>query len=72
MVMRTFEINKITFKVEKKRQNDVMKKLTELYGDKLKITKSGNEISVSGDLHNYKLRRKVLWILSGGKHGKNV
>ena len=72
MVMRTFEINKISFKVEKKRQKGVIKQLTDLYGDKLKITKTGNEISVSGDLHNYKLRRKILWILSGGKHGKNV
>ena len=70
MVMRTFEINKISFSVEKKRQKEVLKQLKELYGDRLKIAKKGNEISVSGDLH--KLRRKILWILSGGKHGKDV
>ena len=72
MVMRTFEINKISFSVEKKRQKEVLKQLKELYGDRLKIAKKGNEISVSGDLHNFKLRRKILWILSGGKHGKDV
>ena len=72
MVMLTFEINKISLSVEKKRQKEVLRQLKELYGDRLKITKKGNEISVSGDLHNFKLRRKILWILSGGKHGKDV
>ena len=72
MVMRTFEINKISLSVEKKRQKEVLKQLKELYSDRLIITKKGSEISVSGDLHNFKLRRKILWILSGGKHGKDV
>ena len=72
MVMRTFEIKKISLQVEKTRQKDVLKQLKELYEDRLEITQIGNEISVSGDLHNFRLRRNILWILSGGKHGKNV
>ena len=72
MVMRTFEINMISFPVEKKRRKEVLKKLKELYGNRLNIKQSGEEIIVSGDLHNYILRRKIIWILSGGKHGKNV
>lgn len=72
MVMRTFAINRISFQVDKKRRNEVLLELKELYGQRLEIDLNGEEISVSGDLHNLKLRRKILWILSGGEHGKNV
>ncbi len=53
MVMRTIEIKKISFEVEKDRITTIIEKLKKLYGD-LKISQEGNTVSVSGDLHNYK------------------
>jgi len=65
------EIKKISFEVEKERQEEVVKKIKELYPD-LDVSQEGDTISVSGDLHNYKKHDKILWILSGGKHGKDI
>ncbi len=71
MVMRTIEITEISFEVEKERQEGAIKKIKELYPD-LEISKKGDTISVSGDLHNYKKHDRIIWILSGGKHGENI
>ena len=70
--MRTLEIKEISYKVSKDQIDTIISKLKELYGNKLEITADGNVIRVSGDLHNYKRRDRIIWILSGGKHGSNV
>lgn len=69
--MRTIEIKEITFEVEKERQEEVVKKIKELYPD-LEIVKEENKITVKGDLRNYKKRSNLIYILSGGKHGKSI
>lgn len=71
MVMRTIEIKEISFDVEEGKKEEIVKKLNQLYPS-LKIKIEGNKVSVSGDLHNYKRRDMIIWILSGGKHGKNI
>ena len=72
MVMRTLEIKEISYKVNKAQLNTIISKLKELYGTKLEITADGDVIKVRGDLHNYKRRERIIWILSGGKHGSDV
>jgi len=72
MVMRTLEVREISYKVEKGKIDTVISKLKELYANQLEITVVGNEVRVSGDLHNYKRRERILWILSGGKHGSDI
>ncbi len=72
MVMRTFEIKEISYKVDKGQIESIISKLKELYGNILEITAEGDEIRVRGDLHNYKRRERILWVLSGGKHGSDV
>ncbi len=72
MVMRTFRVGRISFIVEKDRINNVLSALQNLKTDKIEITKKGNEISIEGDLHEYKLRNKLIYILSGGKLGENL
>jgi len=71
MVMRSFEIKEISFEVEKERQEEVINKLKELYPD-LEIKEKDNTVSAAGDLHNYKRRSHIIYILSGGKHGQNI
>ena len=72
MVMRTLEIKEISYQVNKDQIDTIISKLKELYGKKLKITSDGDVVRVSGDLHNYKRRERIIWILSGGKHGSDV
>jgi len=71
MVMRTIEIKEISFEVEKERQEEVVRKLKAFYPD-LEVKVEDNKVSVSGDLRNYKKRSNIIYILSGGKHGKSV
>ncbi len=71
MVMRTIEIKEISFEVEKEKQKKAVEKIKEFYPD-LKVDVAGEKVSVSGDLHNYKRRNMIIYILSGGKHGKNI
>ncbi|PKP60410.1 MAG: hypothetical protein CVT88_03070 [Candidatus Altiarchaeales archaeon HGW-Altiarchaeales-1] len=71
MVMRTIEVKKISFEVEKDKIRAIIKKIKELYDD-LKVTREGNIVSVSGDLDNYKKRNMLIYILTGGKHGQNI
>lgn len=72
MVMRSIEVKEISYKVEKKRIKLVVSELKKLYGNNIKIKIIDGEIKVSGDLRNYKRRERILWILSGGKHGSDV
>lgn len=69
--MRTIEIKEIAFEVKKERQREVVKKLKELYPE-LEVKVQDKKVSVSGNLRNYKRRDMIVWILSGGKHGKNI
>ena len=71
MVFRTIEIKEISFEVKKERQMEVVEKIKQLYPDLSVEVKEGN-VSVSGDLHNYKRRDMIVYILSGGKHGTNI
>ena len=72
MVMRTIEIKEIKYKVDKERIGGVISRLKELYRDQLDIFTEGDFVGVRGDLHNYKRRNRILWIMSGGKHGKDL
>jgi len=72
MVMRTIEIREISYKVGKKDKPKILARLKELYGKELKISSKNDEIRVEGDLHNYKRRERIIWILSGGKHGSDL
>ena len=71
MVMRTIERNEIIFDVEQERIEEVVRKIKQLYPD-LIVKVEGNTVSVSGDLKNYKRRDMIVWILTGGKHGKAI
>lgn len=57
--------------VEKGRKEGVIKKLKETYPD-LEIKVEEDKVLVSGDLKNYKKRNNIMYILSGGKHGKAI
>ncbi len=66
--MRTIEVG---LEVGSDKVDEVIRKINDIYPD-LKTRIEGNKVSVSGDLGNYKKRWMVMWILSGGKHGKNI
>lgn len=69
--MRTIEIKEISFEVEQEQQGEAITKIKQLYPT-LAVEVKNNTISVRGDLHNYKRRNMLVWILTGGKHGKNL
>ncbi len=69
--MRTIEIKEISFEVEPERVEEVVQRIKELY-PMLAIEVEGKSVKISGDLHNYKRRNMLVYILSGGKHGKNI
>lgn len=71
MVIRTIEVKEIGLEVEEERQEEVIRKIKESYPD-LDILREGNIIKVKGDLSNYKKRSNLMYILSGGKHGKSI
>ncbi|MEA1869466.1 MAG: hypothetical protein U9N09_04865 [Euryarchaeota archaeon] len=72
MVMRTIEIKEIKYEVGKEQKGGIISRLKELYRDQLDIFTEGDFVGVRGDLHNYKRRNRILWIMSGGKHGKDL
>jgi len=72
MVMRTIEMREIGFPVPKRDRKIIIKKLKELYSGDLEIFEKDNMVWVKGDLHNRFKRKKILYILSGGKHGENI
>ena len=71
MVMRTFEIIKMSFEVEKEKQEEVIKKIKGLYPN-LEVLKENDNVTVRGDLRNYKRRLNLIYILTEGKHGKSI
>ena len=71
MVIRTIEVKEIGLEVEKEKQEEVIKKLKEFYPD-LELKKEEKIVRVKGDLRNYKKRSNIIYILSGGKHGKSI
>ena len=70
--MRTIEMREIGFQVPKRDRKIIIKKLKELYSGDLEIFEKDNMVWVKGDLHNRFKRKKILYILSGGKHGENI
>ena len=70
--MRTIEMREIGFQVPKRDRKIIIKKLKKLYSGDLEIFEKDNMVWVKGDLHNRFKRKKILYILSGGKHGENI
>lgn len=72
MVLRTIEMREIGFPVTKENRKDIIKRISDTYKDEFEIVEEENMLWVKGDLHNRFKRRKILFILSGGKIGKNI
>ena len=72
MVIRTIEMREIGFSVPKDEHSEIIQKITNMNIGDFEITEEGEMIWVKGDLHNKYKRRKILFILSGGKIGENV
>ncbi len=69
--MRTIEIKELAFEVDPEHQHRVIQRIKELY-PMLEIEAKGKVLSIRGDLRNYKRRRNIIYILTGGKHGKSI
>jgi hypothetical protein len=65
-------MREIGFPVPKRDRKIIIKKLMELYSGDLEIFEKDNMVWVKGDIHNRFKRKKILYILSGGKHGENI
>ena len=75
MVMRSFKCKSITIPVTKSKIARYTKRLQKELGDRIKIIAKTNEItveSVDESLSDYRIHDKVIYILTGGKYGKNV
>jgi hypothetical protein len=72
MVLRSIEMREIGFPIPVNKQKTVISRLRELYQDEFEIAVDGEMVWVKGDLHNRFKRARIISILSGGKHGKDV
>jgi len=68
MVVRTLEVKEIDFKVKESRADEVAKRIKKINRN-LKVAVKGNRVRVSGDLHNTKMRKKILDTLWGESVG---
>ncbi len=71
MVMRTIEIKEISYESKEEKHAEIIKEIRKFYPN-LNISQKGRKITVGGDLHNWKKRNNIIYILSEGKHGKNI
>ena len=73
MVMRSIATKEMCLSIEGD-INDIKKLLHDEFGDVLRIfiSDDGKEISIRGDLHDYKMRNRIIRIVSGGKHGIDI
>lgn len=55
----------ISAKVPESRIYTIIKKIRKELGDKYEVAIKGNEITVRGNLHDYKVREELIRILSG-------
>ncbi|MCK4613974.1 MAG: hypothetical protein KAU14_04150 [Thermoplasmata archaeon] len=65
MVMRTIEMKEICIDVPSALLEERVKRLRGLFGERFKIEIKKEGVSVSGDLHNHKIRNKIIDILRG-------
>ena len=72
MVLRTIEMREIGFPVPIENRKDIIKRILDIYKNEFEIVEEEKMLWVKGDLHNRFKRRKILFILSGGKIGKNI
>ncbi|MCK4614597.1 MAG: hypothetical protein KAU14_07330 [Thermoplasmata archaeon] len=73
MVMRSFATKEMCLHIEGK-VDDIKKQLHAEIREILKIfiSEDGKEICIRGDLHDYRVRNKIIRIVSGGKHGVDL
>jgi len=72
MVIRTIEMREIGFLIPREKRSDIIKKIRDIYKEEFEIVEEGDMLWVKGDLHNRFKRRRILFILSGGKIGKDI
>ena len=72
MVLRTIEMREIGFPVPIENRKDIIKRILDIYKNEFEIVEEEKMLWVKGDLHNRFKRRKILFILSGGKIGKKI
>ena len=72
MVMHSYTMRELGYPVEREKRSDIIKTLLELYPGDYEVVEEGGMVWVKGDLHNRFRRSRILFILSGGKHGKDI
>lgn len=73
MVRRSFATIEMHLPIEGEKDN-VVKELKAEFGDILEIEFDfeKNIVKIHGDLHDYRMRDRIIWIVSGGKRGTYV
>ena len=72
MVMHSYTMRELGYPVAKDKRTEIMKKLSELYPGDYEVVEDGEMVWVKGDLHNRFRKARIMYILSGGKHGKDI
>ena len=72
MVMRSIEINQISFARKGRDKKKITKKIRELFGESVDITITENDILVKGDMHDHRKRKALVKFLMGVKDGQSV
>jgi hypothetical protein len=60
MVMRTIEINKLSFERKGRDRESILKKIEELFGKKLDVKIMEDKIEIQGDLRDHRKRNALI------------
>ncbi len=59
--------------IDKSRKGEILSRIKEKFGGRIVIRFAGNNAVVEGDaLNDYRVHESIIYILTGGKHGKNL
>ena len=73
MVVRSFRIARISKEVGKKKANNFKTEILKLYGDRIEVNIKDKKIIIEGEgLSDHRIFDALTFIITEGKHGKNV
>lgn len=73
MVLRSFTRESLSIRVDRSKIDALRAKVKERFKDKIRIRFEGDKAIVEGEeLNNYRVHESLIYILTEGKHGKDL
>ncbi len=73
MVMRSFKMENLSKKVGERKAKEFKKEILKRFGGRIEVRIEGDEIVIEGEgLNDYRIFDTLTFIITEGKHGKNL